>query len=82
MSDQSPKQYAYNLVVSPKSGKLEVPPTFTKTAAYFHPLPDKFQDGQFKVGDLVNGTFGFSHPTEKKDKRGAEIFIRYFIPKT
>lgn len=72
------KIYRKRLIVG-KSGELEVEPTFTKSGVYFHPLPLDMRDG-FQEGDEIEGSYGFSHPTGKKDKRGVEIFTRYFIP--
>jgi hypothetical protein len=67
------------LVLSEKTGELEVEPAFSKEEVVFHPVPKAFQK-QYKAGDVVTGRFGVIRNTGKKDKRGVPICIQYFIP--
>lgn len=62
-----------------RNGTLEVDPSFSTNSVVFHPLPSSLNK-YFKVGDVVDGTFGIERPTGHADKRGVPISTSFFIP--
>lgn len=67
------------IVHSKRAERLEAEPDFKKDAVYFYPIPAGMQ-GLVQKDQFWRGKLGAVRSTGKKDKRGAPIYVRYFIP--
>jgi hypothetical protein len=62
-----------------KTGAPQVAPDMSNGCFFIHPIPEVFHK-KVQVGEQWKGWFGNLYDTNKRDKRGNKLFVRYFIP--
>lgn len=64
-----------------KIGRIEIQSEKADHATYFHPIPINLVESfKIETGTILEGYYGKSRDTGKKDIRCKRIFTSYFIP--